>query len=82
MSREELLSKLSELLGEIVEKDDLHLTETTKADDVEDWDSTNHVRFLVSIESEFDIRFDTDEIGGLENVGQLMNLVQSKLAAA
>lgn len=82
MSRDELLSKLSELLGEIVEIDDLHLAETTKADDVQDWDSTNHVRFLVAIESEFNIRFDTAEIGGLDNVGQLMNLVQSKLGQA
>ena len=81
MERGALLSKLSELLGEIIENDSLQLAETTKADDVQDWDSTNHVRFLVAIESEFDIRFETDEIGGLENVGQLLDLVKSKLPA-
>lgn len=80
MDREALLTKLSELLSEIVEIDNLHLTEATVADEVEDWDSTNHVRFLVAIESEFNIRFDTAEIGGLANVGQLVDLVQKKLS--
>ena len=79
MTRQDLLMKLSAILGEIVENDKLILTETTLADDVADWDSTNHVRFLVAIESEFGIRFETEEIGALENVGQLMNLVEAKL---
>ncbi len=79
MEREALLTKLGEILGEVLENDNLRLTEATKADDVQDWDSTNHVRFLVAIESEFGIRFDVDEIGGLENVGQLLDLVKSKL---
>lgn len=79
MTRQDLLMKLSAILSEIVEDDNLRLTETTQADDVADWDSTNHVRFLVAIESEFGIRFETDEIGALENVGQLMNLVEAKL---
>ena len=79
MARSELLAKLSEMLGEIVEVPNLRLTEVTKAEDVQDWDSTNHVRFLVAIESEFGIRFETDEIGTLQDVGQLMNLVEAKL---
>ena len=79
MTRSELLGKISEILGEIVEIDDLHLAETTRAEDVQDWDSTNHVRLLVAIESTFGIRFETDEIGGLQNVGQLLDLVESKL---
>jgi len=82
MDRESLLVKVSELLGEIVENDNLKLNADTKADDVKDWDSTNHVRLLVAIESEFAIRFETSEIGGLENVGQLIDLVQSKLIPA
>lgn len=79
MSRTALLGKLSELLGEILENENLSLSEATKADDVPDWDSTNHVRFLVAIEAEFGIRFETNEIGGLENVGQLMDMIDSKL---
>ncbi len=79
MPREELLKKLTEMLAEIVEEDDLQLTEQTEAEDVPDWDSTNHVRFLVAIESEFGIRFETNEMGAPQNVGELLTLVQSKL---
>ena len=79
MSRAELLSKLTEILGEILDDDNLKLTEASRADEVPDWDSTNHVRFLVAIESEFNIRFDVEEIGALDNVGQLLDLVEGKI---
>ncbi len=80
MDRTALLNKLNEILREILEIDDLQITETTVADDVEDWDSINHVRFLVAIEEELGFQFSTREVGGIENVGQLLDLVQAKLA--
>lgn len=44
MNREELLKKVSEILGEIVDDENLQLTEEMIADDVADWDSTNRDR--------------------------------------
>jgi acyl carrier protein len=48
------------------------------ADDVADWDSTNHVRLIVAVEEEFGIRFESDEITAPETVGELVDLVASK----
>lgn len=81
MTHEELLATLGTILGEIVDEEGLVLTDATTADDVLDWDSTNHVRFIVAIESEFGIRFEADEIGTPKNVGELAALVTSKVAA-
>ena len=80
MTRTELLTRMSEVLGEIVDDEKLSLTDEVTADDVDDWDSTNHVRFIVALESEFGIRFESDEIGAPENVGQLAKLIETKLA--
>jgi acyl carrier protein len=57
------------------------VTDETVADDVVDWDSTNHVRLIVAIEEEFHIRFETDEITKPESVGDLVDLISAKLAA-
>jgi acyl carrier protein len=49
------------------------------SDDVAEWDSTNHVRLMVAIEAEFGIRFEVDEITSPESVGELIDLIASKL---
>ena len=79
MTRAEILSKVTELLSDVVEQPDLKLTESMTAEDVTDWDSTNHVRLIVAVESEFGIRFETSEIGSPETVGQLIDLIEKKL---
>lgn len=79
MTRPEIVTKVAELLSDIVEQPDLKLTEEMAAEDVEDWDSTNHVRLVVAIESEFGIRFETSEIGSPQNVGELVDLIEKKL---
>lgn len=81
MNREELLGKVSEILGEIVDDENLKLTEETVADDVADWDSTNHVRLMIAIESAFGIRFESSEIASPENVGALLDLIEAKQEA-
>lgn len=81
MDRKELLKSVSALLGEIVDDDALELTEESTADDVADWDSTNHVRLMIAIESAFGVRFESDEIASPENVGALLDLIEARRKA-
>lgn len=50
----------------------------TTADDVFGWDSMAHVTLIVSIEEEFGIMFEPEEVTGFENVGELVALVGKK----
>jgi acyl carrier protein len=78
-SRTEILATIRDVLAEVVEDDSLQLTEQSSADDVADWDSINHVKLLIGLESELGFRFSTDEVSGLKNVGELIDVVQAKL---
>lgn len=73
------LNLLGDILADIVDADSLNLSESTVADDVPGWDSINHVRLLLAIESEFGFRFDLNESEGLMNVGQLVEVIQKNL---
>ena len=53
---------------------------TTPYDQVTDWDSINHVKLLIALESDLGFRFETDEVGGLHNVGELIDLIQKKVS--
>jgi len=82
MNRDAVRGKIAELLGEILDEEDLHLSNDTTADDVDGWDSVNHVKLIVAIEREFNIRFGADEISAPKNVGELVDLVTRHKAAA
>jgi len=81
MKRDEILSKLTIIMRDVFDDDSLQPTDGMTSEDVAEWDSTNHVRLMVTIEGEFGIRFETDEIVALENVGQIIDLIQSKLGS-
>jgi acyl carrier protein len=78
MNRDEIYSKLTVILRDVFDDESLQPTDGMTSEDVAEWDSTNHVRLMVAIEGEFKIRFETDEITAPENVGQIVDLIQSK----
>lgn len=61
--------------------DDFQFEDVTLASEVPGWDSLSHVRILGAIEEEYGIRFRGLEVMRLRNVGQLQQLIDSKLGA-
>lgn len=79
MDRIELMKKVTSIFCDVLDEEEIQLSETSTADDVEDWDSLSHVLILAELEKSFEIRFNTREIEGLENVGAMLDLISSKL---
>jgi len=50
------------------------------AHDVTGWDSISHVKLILAVEREFGIRFNLREINSFQNVGDLVNAIQSKVS--
>ena len=73
-----ILNLLQPIFQEVFDDDDLLIEPSTAADDVDGWDSLAHIRLVVAIEREFDMRFSASEISDLENVGEMCNLIISK----
>jgi acyl carrier protein len=80
MSSESILEKITEIVRDELEDDDIVLTPQTQAKDVPGWDSLAHVRIVVGIEEAYGVEFDTNEVTGLKNVGDLIKLVESTQA--
>lgn len=51
----------------------------TTAADVEGWDSVAHVILILATESEFGVRFDSNEILNAGDVGQLVDMIAAKM---
>ena len=74
------LDKLSNIFRVLFNLPDLELNDNLTAKDVPGWDSFNHVNLIINIEEEFNVRFSNDEVGGMQNVGNLESLLASKIS--
>lgn len=78
MEQPQIYSKLTNVFREVFDEDDLKLTPETAADDVDGWDSLSHIRLILAVSKSFGVKFSASEIGGLKNVGELVDLIEKK----
>jgi acyl carrier protein len=77
----DMLTQVRDIIADVLDQPNLQVTRATTADDVEGWDSFNHINIVVAVESHFKIKVHTAEIEELRNVGELIDLVEKKLKA-
>ena len=77
-SRSVLFSRLLNIFQEVFDDDSIELSDRTTADDIEEWDSLNHITLVLSIEKEFGVILNAAEVGSLENVGQMIDLLMTR----
>ena len=73
------LQRLEEVFQDVFENPELKITRQTSAKDIEDWDSLMHINLLAAVQSEFDIRLNVDDVSGLKNVGDMLDVIERKL---
>ena len=79
MTRDEIYAKLTEIFKENLDLDEIELTDTTTADDVEGWDSLAHIGLIAAIEQEFGFRLAMKEVVNLHNVGEMVDRILQKI---
>lgn len=72
--------RLKKIILNQLKLNNFDLTEETHAYQVPGWDSLNHTIILAAIEKEHGIHFNIAEVLRLKNLGDLQNLVNSKMA--
>jgi acyl carrier protein len=82
MTYEQILERVSQIVGGTLDVEDLSLSPSMTAEDVPGWDSLAHVQIMVAIEQAFKIRFRTGEIAAIANVGDLVKRVEMRLAGS
>lgn len=78
MKRQELFEIVQEIFRDIFDDENLILEESTNSNDIDDWDSLNHINLVVAIERENKIKFNFDELTTLKDVGAMLDLILSK----
>jgi acyl carrier protein len=74
------MMQLAEVVRDVFDDETINPTEATTAKDVAGWDSLNHIRFMVSVEQRFKVKFTSREVDNLRNLGDLLKAINSKIA--
>ena len=80
MDRDEVMKKVTEIAREIFDDEELELDDETIAADVDGWDSLTHLSLMNEIENEFEIKFEMKEVQGLNNVGELVDVILERIS--
>jgi len=79
MGNAEIVSKLTNIFRKVFNNDSLILTNELTANDVDNWDSLSHMLLITEIESSFSIKFKLKDLNKMRNVGDMIDIISSKL---
>lgn len=77
MTRENIIQRITEVLIDTFDDDDLAYRDDLTANDVDGWDSLSNIRFMVAIEQEFSRKMTIAEWQSLQCLGDLANLLSA-----
>lgn len=79
MTKSEILKQMQDIFIDVLDNNDIVLTEDTTADDIEEWDSLSNIQLIVGMEEHFNVKLTSKEIMECINVGDLADCIQGKL---
>ena len=78
MNKDQIIREVQEIFRDVLDNEEIVLTNETTADDIEEWDSLTHIQLIVAIEKHFQIRVTSREILSWQNVGEMIDCIASK----
>lgn len=79
MTEQEILHQLQDIFTDVLDNENIQLTEASSADDIEEWDSINHIQLIVAVEKHFKVKFNNAEIQRWKKVGDMISSIKAKL---
>ena len=79
MEKNEILAQVQAIFRDVLDNEDIVLTNETTANDIEEWDSLSHIQLIVAIEKNFKIKFTSLEIMKWKNVGEMVDTIYQRI---
>ena len=78
MDTREIYTRLDRVFQDVFDDDSIHVSANTTANDIEDWDSLEHITLISAVEREFLMKFKMGEISSMKNVGEMVSIIASR----
>jgi acyl carrier protein len=74
-----IFTTVQDIFRDIFDDESLIILDTTNSDNLEEWDSLNHILLISSIQEEFKIKISLEEMQLKTNVEFLVNMIFRKI---
>lgn len=78
MDKQSIFDAVQQIFRDNFDDEELVITRETCADDIEDWDSLEHINLVVAVEKEFGMKFTMGEVTGMANVGEMVDILMQR----
>ena len=78
LSKDEIIERLDDVFRDVLMTILWRWTQNTTADDIEDWDSIEHITLIGAVEDEFKMRFKMGEVSGMKDVGEMIGIIEQR----
>lgn len=75
MTREDVFKRLNMVFREVFDDDSICVADETTSDDIDDWDSFEHINLIVAVEDEFDMKIPMGKVVTMKNVGEMADII-------
>lgn len=80
MTREAVYETLNEVFRDVFDDESIEVNDTTTSEDIEEWDSLEHINLIAAVEQEFGIKFNMGQVVTMKNVGEMVDIILSQIA--
>ena len=80
MEQSVIFEKLTSIFRRTFNDETIVLSKELTANDVANWDSLSHMLMIGEVENTFSVKFKLRDLGKLDNVGSLVDLIVYKLS--
>ena len=78
MDSKMIYARLNKVFRDVFDDDSITVNPKTTANDIEDWDSLEHITLISAVEREFKMKFKMGEISSMKNVGEMASIVAAR----
>ena len=79
MQKPEITIKLTSIFQKVFNDNAIELSDELTANDIDKWDSLNHMLLISEIEEAFAIKFRLKDLNKMRNVGDMITIIESKM---
>ena len=80
MTRDEAFNQVRDITADVLGIDAGRITAESAPENIEIWDSVQHLNLVLALEERFGITFEPEEIEVMKSAGSIANLVYQKTA--
>ena len=78
MDSKTIYTRLNKVFRDVFDDDSITVNPKTTANDIEDWDSLEHITLISAVEREFKMKFKMGEISSMKNVGEMASIIAQR----